>query len=371
MNLVATLVDELASAGLRLRKAQPRGPGRLTMELTAADGRVCAGQWHADAAETRRLAAVERDRSGADSVAVLGGGRLLVQHAGADHRLPALHRVLSVDGAVLVAHRPQRRAVVRTGTHYVKVVRPGRTADLVDPLRLVRPDGVRTPEVVDTDDRRGLVTITALRGPTLMQALCGPVTDDEQLATHVQRVGVALRHLHEHTTVLSRPVHDVAAEVAAARRWLDAAGGHLLLRSDAWRPVVDRVAARLPDPPPRPALVHRDLHDKQLVLAADEPVGLLDLDLATYGDPALDLANLLAHLDLRSRQGRCSDRRAARCSAALLEGYSPDTPLTRRLAPYLAVTRLRLAGVYSYRAGAADLVTGLIRDAEDTRVPGA
>ena len=370
MNLITTLIDELGSAGLRLRKAQPRGPGRLSMELDAADGSLCAGQWHSDATQTHRVAARVRDRFGSDSVAVLGGGAVLVQHAGADRRLLALRRLLAGDGAVLVAHRPERRAVVRLGeSRYVKVVRPGRTTDIVASLRLVRPDNLRIPEVVDADDDGGLVTITAVPGRTLLEALSDPATDSDQLAADVKQVGKALRHLHAHTAELSRAVHDVVAEVAAAQNWLEAASGHRLLDPEAWQPLVDRVAARLPPPPPRLALVHRDLHDKQIVLAAHRPVGLLDLDLAAYGDPALDLANLLAHLDLRFRQGRCSQRRATLCAEALLEGYSPDPALVRRLAPYLAITRLRLAGVYSFRPAPAGLVAGLIRDVEEPRVP--
>lgn len=370
MNLINTLIQDLGSADLRLRKAQPRGPGRLAMELEAADGSVCAGQWHPDGAETHRVGALVRDRFGADSVSVLGGSHVLVQHAGADHKLPALRRVLSHDGAVLVAHRPERRAVVRvSATRYVKVLRPGRTAETVASLQLVRPDGLRIPEVVHADDRRGLVTITAVPGRTLSEALSDPATDDEQLAADVKQVGITLRHLHAHAAELSRAVHDVVAEVTAAQKWLEAAGSHRLLDPDTWQPLVDRVAARLPPPPPQPALVHRDLHDKQIVLAPTEPVGLLDLDLATYGDPALDLANLLAHLDLRFRQGKCSKQRAALCTAALLEGYSPEPALVRRVAPYLAITRLRLAGVYSFRPAPAGLVAGLLRAAEEARVP--
>lgn len=370
MNLIATLVEELDSAGLRLRKAQPRGPGRLSMELETRDGRVCAGQWHHDAVETGRVATLVRDRFGADSVAVLGDGRLLIQHTGADRKLPALRRVLRRDGAVLVAHRSERRAVVRIGTaHYVKVVRPGRTADIVAPLRRIRPDSLRVPEVVEADDRRGLVMTTAVPGRTLLECLGDPSTDDEQLVADVKQVGASMRQLHAHAGELSRPVHDGAVETAAAHRWLAAAAGHGLLGLGTWESLLDRVAAQVPPPPSRLALLHRDLHDKQVVLAAAERVGLLDLDLATHGDPAVDLANLLTHLDLRFRQGHCSARRAAQCSAALLEGYSPDPALVRRLPPYVAITRLRLAGVYSFRPAPAGLVAGLMRHAEEARVP--
>jgi aminoglycoside phosphotransferase (APT) family kinase protein len=52
--------------------------------------------------------------------------------------------------------------------------------------------------------------------------------------------------------------------------------------------------------------LHRDLHDKQLIL--DETgVGLIDFDLAALGDPSLDLANLVVHLQGREAQGRCRD----------------------------------------------------------------
>src|SRR5262245_46552209 len=115
MRIITELRDELEAAGLRLRKAQPRGPGRLTMELDGRDGRLCAGQWQAEAAEAARVAMLMRERFGSDSVEVLGAGRLLVQHEGADRKLTSLRRLAAAPGSVLVAHRPERRAVVRIG----------------------------------------------------------------------------------------------------------------------------------------------------------------------------------------------------------------------------------------------------------------
>ena len=363
MNVVAALVDELGAADLRLRKAQPRGPGRLTMELESTDGIICAGQWHADTDEARRVAALVRDRFGEDSVTALGSGHLLVQHHGADRKLRAVRRVLSGPGAELVAHRPERRAVVKvSATRYVKVVRPGRTGDVVEPLLRVRPDSLRIPVVVGADDRRGLVTVTAVPGRTLLERLADSQVDDEQLAVDLVQVGASIRELHAHPTALSRPLHDRAVDVAAARRWLAAATGHGLLDREAWEGQLDRAASQLPASPSSPALLHRDLHDKQIVLATARPVGLLDLDLAAHGDPAVDLANLLTHLDLRSRQGLCSVQRAARCSTALLEGYSPGPALLQRLPPYVTITRLRLAGLYSFRPARPGLVAGLLRD---------
>lgn len=370
MSVITAVVDELGRADLRLRKAQPRGPGQLSMELESTNGSICAGQWHTDTAEARRVTALVRARFGEDSVSVLGGSHLLVQHSGADRKMPVLRRVLSRDGAELVAHRPERRAVVKVSPErYVKVVRSGRTTDVVAPLLLVRPDTLRIPQVVSADSRRGLVTVTAVPGRTLLECMCDPDADDDQLVADMVQVGASIQQLHTHPRALSRPVHDRAVDIAAARRWLAAATDHGMLLRETWEGLLDRVAAQLPAPPSQLALLHRDLHDKQIVLATDERVGLLDLDLATHGDPAVDLANLLTHLDLRFRQGRCSARRSAQCSAALLEGYAPDPAVVRRLAPHMAMTRMRLAGIYSFRPAPAGLVAGLLRDAEKAGAP--
>ena len=65
------------------------------------------------------------------------------------------------------------------------------------------------------------------------------------------------------------------------------------------------------------------------------------------GDPALDLANLLAHLDRRQRQGLVDD--AAPLRRAVLRGYELAEALTRRIPGYEALARRRLAAVYAFR----------------------
>src|SRR5699024_10690374 len=67
-------------------------------------------------------------------------GRVTVHEAGTDPRLPGLARVLAEhSGAVVVSHRPGKRAVVRTRdddgtTRYVKIVRPGRSRRLLEAI---------------------------------------------------------------------------------------------------------------------------------------------------------------------------------------------------------------------------------------------
>ncbi|MDP9445155.1 MAG: phosphotransferase, partial [Actinomycetota bacterium] len=107
---------------------------------------------------------------------------------------------------------------------------------------------------------------------------------------------------------------------------------------------------RLSGRPDETACLHRDLHDKQVLVDAHTcGVGMLDFDLLAAGEPALDLANLLVHLELRAMQGWCSPYRAQVCAAAVLDGYRPGPGVRRRLPGYDLTTRLRLVAVYGFR----------------------
>lgn len=86
---------------------------------------------------------------------------------------------------------------------------------------------------------------------------------------------------------------------------------------------------------------------------------MLDFDTLAAGEGALDLANLLVHLELRALQGHCTAARAAELAAAVLDGYEPDRTVRDRLAAYAAATRLRLCAVYRFRPGAETAVAGL------------
>jgi aminoglycoside phosphotransferase (APT) family kinase protein len=370
MNVMRSICDALSGEGLRLRKAEPGSHGVLLLEVSATDGRTCAAQWHIDPHGSAQVADELRSRFGEHSVRLAATGHLVVQYRGADRTLLPLRELVQRPGADLVSHRPERRAVVRLGGHrYARVVRPGHTSTIVGPLREVRPHALRVPVVLHADDTSGVVVISELSGRTLRDRLCDPTLGDEEVATDGKQVGAAVRALHGHHARVSRLVHDGTAEMAAAQRWLTAAAAFGLLDPAAWTEREDQAARLLAEAPRELALLHRDLHDTQIVLQDGEPVALLDLDHATYGDPALDLANLLVHIDLRARQGLCTPRRARMCATALVEGYSPDISLLRRLPAYAASTRLRLAGVYSFRETAPGLVEDLLRPHFEKDVP--
>lgn len=96
------------------------------------------------------------------------------------------------------------------------------------------------------------------------------------------------------------------------------------------------------------ALLHRDLHDKQLLLAPDCLPGLIDFDTLACGPAALDLANLLAHLEWRVLQGKARAEQALAVGSSLIEGYDCASTV-QDLQPFLDATRIRLACVYAFR----------------------
>ena len=165
---VATL---LARQGLHLLRSWPRDENHLLLEA-GRDGAVVAGQWFATA---ERAAEVARKTPGAEQL-----GRVVLQPHGADRKLPGLVPLLRRDGAELVAHRPERRAVVRLpagsphAVEYAKVVRPGVLADVARTTAAAAALPLRTPAVVGVDDATSAVITAALPGRTLHDLLATP-----------------------------------------------------------------------------------------------------------------------------------------------------------------------------------------------------
>ncbi|WNV76032.1 phosphotransferase [Geodermatophilus sp. DSM 44513] len=331
---LAAVEDDVAAAGGRLLVAWPRGTDHLLVEVGTDAGAV-AGQWWADRGRARAV--------GAGTPGSRRHGRLLLQPGGADRRLPGLRQLLTAPGATLVAHRPERRAVLRCGDgSYVKVVRPDRLPAVLAAARAAARLPVRTAPLLSADPPGGLLRTAALPGRPLHDLL-----GTGAAVGACRELGAALAAVHAAPPPAGLPVHDGAAEAAVLRRWTGlartwtgAGGGDELAG----------VLAELTGGPAGPLVaVHRDLHDRQALVAADGSLGLLDFDLLALGEPALDLANLLAHLELRRRQGLLAD--AGPLRAAVLDGYRPDRRVLDRLAVHEAATRLRLAAVYAFRPG--------------------
>jgi hypothetical protein len=351
---VRELPSTLALSGhgphLRLRRAWPRHREHVLVEYVDARGRAVAGQWIAD---SRRRAEVAHATSGSFDIPAAG---VVLQPGGADRRLTNLAALAADRRTELLAHRPERRAVLRRSdpdgvTTYLKVVRPGaRLARLVDRAALATEVAsatggrLRVPRLHHADHDRGVLQFEALAGTSLFD-LPGGAGWSPAWA----EVGTAL------TRFLDGPISDVGGdlddhrasdEAAVARHWVQQATTFGLL------PAIDveAVLAPLADgEPERTGLLHRDLHDKQVLVAPDHPVGLLDLDTLAVGERALDIANLLVHLELRVLQGRRTAAEGAAAASAILRGVAPDGSTRHRIRAYATATRLRLAAVYAFR----------------------
>ncbi|PZR52655.1 hypothetical protein DNL40_11135 [Xylanimonas oleitrophica] len=337
----------VGAAGGQVVRAWPRDAEHLLLDLTVPGGpegtsgsvpEAVAAQWFADPARAARV--------GAATPGARVHGSLVLQPQGADRRLPALQGLLADPGARLVAHRPERRAVVRrrTGggtagrTAYAKTVRASRFGALVDAARAAEALPLRTPAVLDADPATAVVTLGALPGRPLHDLL-----DDPLALVAARHLGTALARLHALPVPAGTAVHDAEAEAAVTRRWAEHARAYGLGPATG--------AAPVPDLPLVPAkertLLHRDLHDKQVLVDDDGSVGLLDFDLLAAGDPALDLANLRVHLELRQRQGLCADPEPL--WDAVLDGYRPAPTVLARVPAWAAAARERLRAVYAFR----------------------
>jgi hypothetical protein len=328
-----TVQADVAAQGGELRRAWPRDAEHLLLDV-GRDGGPTAGQWFADADRARSVA----DRTPGATV----HGRLVLQPAGADRRLAGLPGLLAEPGTELLAHRPERRAVVRGPGGYTKLVRPDRFPAVAAAAGRAAALPVRVPRVLAADAGGGRLTTAALPGRPLHELLDTPAA-----VPACRALGAALAALHAAPVPAGTPRHDAAAEAAVLHRWTDLAR--------AWGAadvaVPPAVLEELRTGGSGPAVpLHRDLHDRQVLVADDGPVGLLDFDLLAAGEPALDLANLLAHLSLRQRQGLVDDARPLR--AAVLEGYRLEPEVAARVPVHEVVTRARLAAVYAFRPDA-------------------
>lgn len=361
MTVVERIVELAATEGLELSRCAPRGSDRLLVDFRTPRGEVVAGQWHTDPAQAAAVARRTADVADPGDVSVTGG-HLVLQRRGADRKLPVLRELAHAPGAVLVSHRAERRGVVRLADgDYTKVVLPSKVGAVASATAPLPGLDLVLPTVIDVDAAHGTVTTQGLPGRTLAVRLADRSVSDGDIAAELFDVGVGLRSFH-HAPWPQKPSrpHDAAAELDVTRDWLSRATAFGLLPREAWEPRLRSAAALLAGGSPTLVRVHRDLHDKQLVLAAGRPPGLLDLDLATSGEAALDLANLLAHLDLRQLQGRCDTPRARSCAEAFLAGYAPDRDTCTRIEGYRATTRCRLAAVYAFRNAPSSVLRWLL-----------
>ncbi|MBX7103558.1 MAG: aminoglycoside phosphotransferase family protein [Gemmataceae bacterium] len=129
-----------------------------------------------------------------------------------------------------------------------------------------------------------------------------------------RRIAHGLRRLHASSYVCG-PIHTVDREIDILDRRLtavEAARPEWGRRLGRIRSLCRQLADRLRRP--AQSLIHRDFYPEQVLVAPDAVV-LLDLDLLSRGDPALDVGNFIAHL-LESAIRMPGSAARLRCSAA-------------------------------------------------------
>lgn len=344
------LTNPATGVELSLCRAWPHDDWHVLLEYETPGGGRIAGQWFADAVRRAEVFAATRG-----AVDVPGHG-IVLHPDGADRRLTALAGLVSWPGSRLLAHRPERRAVVRLSgdgdTYYATVVRPGLDAEIGRRLTGLAGllHGVATlPTVQDWPIGDGVLALSALTGPTLAAAGADRATSDGDLAAAWQRLGVALRVLHDAPrlpALTGAGSHDSAAEASLVTRWLAPAAEYGLLP-----PVeTDDLLAELRSGAPGPAgLTCPDLTDAHVVAGTGGDIGLFGLDTVAVGELARDVANLQVRLEVRVAQGELTPSRARMARSALLAGLGPDEATLARVPAYERAARLRLAGVYAFR----------------------
>lgn len=304
-----------------VRRAWPSSNG-CDLEVVHADGRLRAGR--------------------------LRDGRVELLPDGRDKHLPALEAAWSTGTAV--SWRRGRRVVLRSydGSGYLKVVRAESLAAITrahDRAESFR-GGFVTPDVTLLD-AAGCVHLSRVAGRTLHDLGADPDTPDAvvQAAWNGWARGWE-RVLAAPVAAVAAP-HTAADEAAILLRWRDHALGAGV--EPAVAAAFDRAAGALTtDVGEASAPAHRDLHDKQVLWDGDR-AGLIDLDTAARAEPALDLANLRAHVAWRRGQGRLSPSRARGALGAIERVAARSHVDPARIAAYEASTRLRLGAVYLFR----------------------
>ncbi|WP_050527680.1 aminoglycoside phosphotransferase family protein [Pseudorhodobacter aquimaris] len=239
-------------------------------------------------------------------------------------------RAVAVD---LVRHKPGRRALIRYRLGDARVLGKLRakgpdckTPALHQALRAAGLDG-RAPLNVGVPAARGAIAAPALWfqdevAGGLLADMLHPGGDIGPVA----RTGTALARLHLAGVPATR-VWTMADEVGVLERALATARAHLPDEATRIEGIAVAAAGLVQRLGPVEATgIHRDFYPDQVLIDGGR-VWLLDLDLYAEGDPVIDLANFLAHLDEFGLRQYRDLTALGRHAAAFLAGYAAARPI--------------------------------------------
>ncbi len=280
-----------------------------------------------------------------------------------DERLPLAVRLRAAGHAReevrVLAYRPGRRLVVRLAgdeERIYKGTRKGRSEPASAAHRSAEAaGGFAIPPLLEHDEPNATLVFGFIRGETLR--LVTDATDE------LGRIGAALREFQEARVEFQREPFGLERELAVLDTWSERVEGLRGRLPRGWSSARDELREHARSTPaPALGLCHRDLHDGQFLVTPGRPT-LLDFDLLTHADVALDPANLCAHLHLRALQGQANEDAAVQLERAFLGGLdrADDPGFDQRFTLYLASSYLRLALVYSVRPRWTELPDPLTR----------
>lgn len=272
----------------------------------------------------------------------------------------------------LIRHKPGRRAILR----YTVLARDGVTEHLygktfasergprvfgiAQTIANARAfgAGVSVPEPIAFLPHLKLLVQRSVPGQPVESDL---LVGDRELAT---RIATAFHRLHACGIDLGRR-HDLSAELAPLARRVDdirAIDPALFLTASRCLTAIATMArAKETDSSWRWRPIHRDAYHDQ-VLIDDGRLAILDLDDAAMSEPAVDIANIAAHLQLLGiqRHGN-STALVGVIEAFLRQSLHLDPGLDPTLLDVLrAATLLRLAGVHISRHDGIRVATLLL-----------
>jgi Ser/Thr protein kinase RdoA (MazF antagonist) len=274
----------------------------------------------------------------------------------------AAHATLgTVERIEMVRHKAGRRAIFRIDTPkgriYGKTFASGRGPKVYGILRAITEAQPFGDEVALPAPVAWIPEVKLL----LQQGIPGETPDASLLRSRPEvmtQVALALARFHASGLYLGR-VHLPAQELAPIAGRLDDVAAVDPALADRGRRVLAAIA--LDAFPWREQPIHRDCYHEQFVIDGAR-LGVLDLDDAAMGEPAVDIANMLAHLSLLEVQAGV-DLGAARARfrhAAFAWDPGLDAALVDVL---IAATCLRLAGIHVSRERGHAVATAMIAQA--------
>lgn len=274
-----------------------------------------------------------------------------------DDKLPLVRSDLFHADQV-ISWRANRRIVLRGSTGFVKGWRASRFDNVVARHRRAQEtQGFRVPNLVDINRDLACVTLEPIEGVPVLEAR------DPRNAFVI--IGLKLREFQQGSCA-GLEVHRHQAELELLDTLSARIGGVAAAVNGSWAELRASLGEVVPLQTSR-VLAHRDLHDGQFLWSENGP-SLLDFDLLCEADSSLDVANLCAHLELRSLQmpQRFDKSLARACREAFLTGHGgvEDPGFASRLAFNETATFLRIALLYSLRPRWTSLVPALLRAAQ-------